>query len=53
MAQVSQTHVKPKKEPRNFADSSDEEYDEETPGGETPTPKEDDIEALSKPARNG
>lgn len=36
---VSQTHGKPKKEPRNFADSSDEEYGEETPGGsaaETP-----------------
>lgn len=31
---VSQTAAKPKKEPRNFADSSDEEYGEDTPGGD-------------------
>ena len=31
---VSQTATKPKKEPRNFADSSDEEYGEDTPGGD-------------------
>lgn len=30
----SQTDKKPKKEPRNFADSSDEEYGEDTPGGD-------------------
>lgn len=31
---VSQSVKKPKKEPRNFADSSDEEYGEDTPGGD-------------------
>lgn len=31
---MSQTVAKPKKEPRNFADSSDEEYGEETPGAD-------------------
>jgi hypothetical protein len=31
---ISHSAAKPKKEPRNFADSSDEDYGEDTPGGD-------------------